>query len=78
MSKSNKKWLNVTNKYTYLLLLTVPLALVKIFMYDIHLEGIANIVTQVFLSIIVGYLGVHFFVKLNTYSNWMNPNHPKP
>lgn len=76
--KKNNKWLIVTNKLTYLLFLTVPIGLLKMFLYDIKFDDMVNMITQIFISIIIAFLGIYFFIKLNSYSEWMNHNHPKP
>lgn len=73
-----EKWITVTNKYTYFLLLTIPVAIIKIIFYDLKQINISDIGFQIFLSIIIAILGIYFFVRLNSYSLWMNPNHPKP
>lgn len=74
MSKK-KSWLIVTNKATYLWLLTVPVGIIKIFLYD--LKG-TNIMVDVLASLLVIFAGVYLFIRDNTYSPWYNPDHPKP
>lgn len=79
---SKKSWLIVTNKWTYLLLLTIPLGLIKI-IYDytnsilISNPNISQFIFDTFISILIIAIGIIFFIKMNTHSNWMNPNHPK-
>ena len=53
MSKKNKKWIIVTNKLTYLLFLTVPIGLLKIFLYDIKFYKYPLVIsfTRMFISI---------------------------
>lgn len=77
-----KSWLIVTNKWSYLLLASVPIALLIIVIDGVH--------TMNTVGLNAGYLGrcvavlfitmicVILFRKMNVYSPWMNPNHPKP
>lgn len=78
MKKNSKHWIIVKNKLTYLLLLTVPVGLLKIFLYDINLDNYMNVLEQIFLSIIIVLIGVYLFIRFNSYSHWFNPDHPKP
>lgn len=77
----NQKRLIVTKKWTYLLLATVPLGIIK-FIYDYTQYFIASKISlaqfgyETFVSILIILIGVILFVKMNTRSAWMNPNHP--
>lgn len=77
-----KKWIVVKNKKTYLLLLSIPAALIYIIIHAVHVFSQPNPVVMDFVSdtVLVLFLVlicVIFFIKFNTYSHWMNPNHPK-
>lgn len=72
--KDNNKWIVVTNKLTYLLLLTIPVGIIKIIVYDLRKD---NITLNIFVSILIILIGIYLFVRFNTYSHWCNPNHPK-
>lgn len=71
----------VTNKLTYLFLLSVPVGIIKIIYDYITLSKQENFMSQfafeTFISLIILILGVVAFIKLNTYSAYLNPNHPK-
>ena len=71
----NNKWIMVTNKLTYLLLLTVPVGIIKIIAYDLKKD---NVTLNIFVSILIILIGIYLFIRFNTYSHWYNPNHPKP
>ena len=71
----NNKWIIVTNKLTYLLLLTVPVGIIKIIAYDLKKD---NVTLNIFVSILIILIGIYLFIRFNTYSHWYNPNHPKP
>ena len=73
-----KKWLIVSNKWTYLFLLGIPVGLIKIFGFDLHLENLADIGLQLFISLMIMAVGIYLFVRFNSYSAWMNTEHPKP
>ena len=70
-----KRWIIVTNKLTYLLLLAIPCGLIKIFVYDLKQ---VQPYTQIFVSILIIVIGIYLFIIFNSYSHWYNPNHPKP
>ena len=77
-----KKWLIVVNKWTYLWLLTIPAGILKIiFDYQasmaIATPNLPQFVFDTFVSILIMLIGMVLFIKMNTYSNWSNPNHPK-
>ena len=71
----------VTNKLTYLCLLSVPVGIIKIIYDYITLSKQENFMPQfayeTFISLIILIIGVVAFIKLNTYSAYLNPNHPK-
>lgn len=79
---SEKSGIVVKNKITYLWLLSIPVGIIKI-IYDVNqdLMGASSNVTQfiynTFISIIIILIGIYLFIKLNSYSAWLNPNHPK-
>ncbi|MCH3961923.1 MAG: hypothetical protein LKE48_07350 [Solobacterium sp.] len=65
----------VTNKLTYLLLLTVPVGFLKIFFFDVTPTGINY--HEIFVSIMIMLCGMYLFIRVNTYSPFFNPDHPK-
>ncbi len=68
----------VVNKWTYLFLLLPVIGIIKLFLYDIQfLDNILNFGYQLFISILIAIVGIYFFVKFNSRSQWMNPDHPK-
>ncbi len=67
----------VVNKATYLFLLTIPASILKIIFYDMqYLDYLLEFGTQLFISLMIAIIGVYFFIKFNTRSHWMNPDHP--
>ncbi len=77
-----KKWLIVTNKWTYLWLLSIPVGTIKmIFDYQetmmIKNPNLVQFFYDSILSLFIIIIGIIIFIKMNTYSHWMNPNHPK-
>lgn len=80
--EKKKKWIIVTNKLTYVWLLSIPIGIAK-FIYDyqsytmMETQNIMQLGYDTFVSLIIMTIGVGFFIKFNTYSAWMNPNHPK-
>ena len=77
----NQKRLIVTKKWTYLLLATIPLVIIK-FIYDYTQYfitskiGFAQFGYETFVSILIILIGIILFVKMNTRSAWMNPDYP--
>lgn len=68
----------VVNKATYLFLCLIPVAVIKVIFYDLkYLDYLLYFGTQLFLSGMIAVLGLYFFIRFNTYSHLMNPNHPK-
>lgn len=69
----------VTNKLTYLWLITPLIAVIKFLGYDLLFlhTSILTFGFQLLLSMIIAFIGVYFFISFNSYSNWTNPNHPK-
>lgn len=66
-----KKWIQVTNKKTYLFLFVIPFSLIGLFV------GISNLNIEVCMtSILVAIIGIYLFLRYNSYSEWMNPHHP--
>ena len=65
--------------WTYLLLLSVPVGITKL-VYDWKACGqdVGIFLSEAWISVLVMTLGVIFFIKFNTWSLWMNPNHEKP
>lgn len=63
----------VKNKWTYLWLALVVIAIIKFIVLDLNSS---NIIQDIFVSILIALLGIYMFVKLNSRSNWMNPDHP--
>ena len=76
MAKKTKKWINVQNKYTYLFLLTIPVAILKIVLFDFNAERIDFY--GIFVSLMILNIGIYLFIRFNTYSHFYNPQHPKP
>lgn len=64
----------VKNKWTYLLLLLVPVALIKFIAFDFK-SG--SVIENAFVSFLIGFIGIYLFIKMNSHSNWLNPDHPK-
>ena len=76
------KWLIMVNKKTYLFLLSIPIALLYI-VYDAtntftrSNPNITDFLSRMGIALFLVMICVIFFVKFNTYSHWMNPDHPK-
>ena len=78
----NKKRLFVEEKWTYFLLLSVPFALIKTgfdLMNSLNVTPfpMGEFLMQTFISLMILVIGVSLFVKMNTYSAWLNPDHPR-
>ena len=69
----------VVNKWTYLYLLLPVVGVIKFLIYDISLftTNIAYFGYHLFISILISVIGIFFFIKFNTRSHWMNPDHPE-
>lgn len=72
----------VTSKWSYLLLLSIPFGILKMIFDYQNVFSVANpnviqFVYDTFISVLIITIGVIMFIKLNTHSNWMNPDHPK-
>lgn len=65
----------VKDKRTYLFLLSIVIGLLKIFFLDINSAGVQY--GDVFVSIMIMLVGIYMFVRVNTYSHFYNPDHPK-
>ena len=65
----------VTDKRTYLFLLSVPIGFAKIFLFDITSAGVNY--GNIYVSIMVMLVGIYLFIRVNTYSHIYNPDHPK-
>lgn len=77
-----RKCIIVKNKWTYLWLLTIPAGIIKIiFDYQasmaVSIPNMAQFGFDTFVSLIIMIIGIVLFVKMNSYSHWMNPDHPK-
>ena len=68
--------INIQNKYTYLFLLTIPVAILKIVLFDFNTERIDFY--GIFVSLMILNIGIYLFIRFNTYSHFYNPQHPKP
>lgn len=66
-----KYWIHVVNKKTYLYLLTIPVGLVGLLLAYLYSR-----IDLALFSLIIGFIGIYLFIKDNSYSEWMNPNHP--
>lgn len=80
--RERKDWIVVTNKFTYIFLLIAVFSIVTIVFGSVlyfMLESISlsDYGMTVFLSLAAMLFGFYFFIKFNTYSALMNPNHPK-
>ena len=76
-------WIQVTNKKTYLFLLSIPIALIYVIVDGVNLLNqptplLADFITHLFVALVLVIICVYFFVRFNSYSHWYNPNHPKP
>lgn len=77
-----KSGLVVTNKWTYLLLACIPVGIIKI-IYDYSQAftaseaHVSQFVSDTFISLLIILIGSILFIKFNTRSAWMNPDHPK-
>lgn len=65
----------VKNKWTYALLALIPLGAIKIMLMDVQATGID--VQGIFISIMMGVIGLYLFMRFNTQHYIFNPNHPK-
>lgn len=79
--KEKKSWLVVTSKWSYLLLLSVPIGIVKIILdyneaFSMANPNVLQFVYNTFVSLLIILIGVIMFIKLNTRSAWLNPDHP--
>lgn len=72
----------VTSKWSYLLLLTISFGIIKM-IYDYqNVFSVANpnalqFVYDTFVTVLIIAIGIILFIKFNTHSNWINPDHPK-
>lgn len=72
-----KKWIQVTNKRTYLCFILPLIGLLKIICYDIGLANEPmNTAKEIMISLLLGLIGIYLFVRMNSYSHLMNPDHP--
>ena len=64
---------------TYLFLTSIPVSITKI-VYDWKMcKGDLGIFFGgAWISVLIMVVGVFFFIKFNTWSLWMNPEHEKP
>ncbi len=73
--KKKESWIVVTNKASYLLLVVCVLAVLKIFFVDLKTPwNVAGVGVSLFIIALFGYL----FVRMNSYNELLNPNHPHP
>lgn len=81
VKRKENSWLIVTDKtkWSLWILLVIPLGLCKIVFLDLGLatENEPNI-SDVMLTIFLMVVGWYLFVRLNTYSSFYNPDHPRP
>lgn len=76
-------WIIVKSKITYLFLVPVPVGITILiytsFLFFVDKSIVAgDYMYYVVLVLMVMFLGIYFFARLNSYSALMNPNHPKP
>ncbi len=83
MKKSSVE-LVVKSKLSYLWLLVIPIAIVKVIFDFIDYQNLGGgkeyllyFVSDCFVTAFILTVGISFFYKLNTYSAYMNPHHPK-
>ena len=70
----------VVEKWTYLLLI-IPLGAIIKIVYDGFMMLPDNLLEFTFMSIvtaIVGAIGFYLFIRMNTHSDFHNPDHPLP
>ena len=73
--KTYFNWIVVKEKKQYLWLLALPLGLLKAILFDIHDPQMFN---RLFETVMVVMICVYFFIRFNSYSQFFNPDHPKP
>lgn len=72
-----KKWINVTEKWSYLCFIPTIIGILKIIFYDLNIsDGIAVIAKEVMISLLLAIIGIYLFIRMNSYSHLFNPNHP--
>ena len=76
MTAKKKSWIVVTNKWTYLWLVVAVGAILKIPFYDIQ-SGVVN-AGGIFVSLMIAAVCAYVFIRMNTYNEFYNPDHPKP
>ena len=70
----------VVEKWTYLLLI-IPLGAIVKIIYDGIMMLPDNLLEFILMSIVtacVGAIGFYLFIRMNTHSNFHNPDHPLP
>lgn len=72
----------VTSKWTYLLLACIPAGIIKTIIdysqaFTASEAHVSQFVSDTFISLLITLIGTILFVKLNTRSAWMNPDHPE-
>lgn len=70
----------VVEKWTYLLLVIPIGAIIKI-IYDGFMllpDNLLEFIFTAFPTAIVGAIGFYLFVRMNSHSNFYNPDHPLP
>lgn len=81
--KNKNRWLIVQNKATYLFLVFTGIC-VLFLLSDAYItftgssQNIGGFIERAGICILLAVISTSLFVKFNTYSHWMNPNHPKP
>ena len=73
--KTYFNWIVVKDKKQYLWLLALPLGLLKAILFDIHDSQMFN---RLFETVMAVMVCVYFFIRFNSYSQFFNPDHPKP
>lgn len=72
-----KKWVNVTNRWTYLCFIPTMAGILKIIFYDFNwTNDLVSFIKELFLSLLLILIGIYLFIRINSYSHLFNPNHP--
>lgn len=72
-----KKWINVTNRWSYICFIPTIIGLLKIIFYDISLsDNTMMMAKEIMISLLLTIIGIYLFVRMNSYSHLFNPNHP--
>lgn len=78
-----QSWIVVTNKKTYVFLAVAVCSLLfllgdAVFVFVMKQRLVADFIWDAFISLMIAFVSIWFFVRFNTYSHLYNPDHPKP